>query len=140
MRKAAANGDNTGGISGSRNMKKLATLLLIAITALLLSACGGGSTSASGDNRDATGVVVLSWVAPSSRTDGSFLPPSELQGYRIYYGTSPNNLDMMVDLNDDSITDYTLTDLPSGSYYFAVTAYDADGMESGLSNVIIKDV
>jgi hypothetical protein len=47
---------------------------------------------------------------------------------------------LLVDLNDDSLTEYTPDALPSGNYYFAVTAYDSDGNESGYSNVINKDV
>lgn len=124
-------------------MHKLITLILIILAGMILTACGGGSTGSTGDNRDTssqTGVVLLSWAAPSSRTDGSYLSMSELQGYRIYYGTTSENLAMMVDLDDDSITEYTITNLPSGTYYFAVTAYDADGMESGFSNLINKDV
>lgn len=124
-------------------MKKLGAILLIILTGMLLSACGGGSASSTGDSRDTTvqpGDVVLSWTPPSSRADGSYLPLNELQGYRIYYGTTSGNLSMLVDLNDDTITEYPINNLPSGSYYFAVTAYDADGMESGFSNVINKDV
>jgi fibronectin type 3 domain-containing protein len=121
-------------------MKKLGSLLLVILTSLILSACGAGYTGSSGDSRGSTTGVVLSWAAPSSRTDGSYISPSELQGYRIYYGTTPDNLSLLVDLNDESITDYTINDLPAGSYYFAVTAYDADGVESAFSNVINKDV
>jgi hypothetical protein len=83
---------------------------------------------------------VLSWIAPTTRSDSSYLPANELMGYRIYYGTSSSNLSVLVDLNDESITEYTVDTLPSGNYYFAVTAYDMDGNESGLSNLINKDV
>ncbi len=121
-------------------MKKLSTLLLAATISLLLSACGGGGSASSSVNRDGAGRVLLSWSAPTARTDGSFLPVTELQGYRIYYGSSEDSLSVLVDLNDDSITEYTVDTLPSGSYYFAITAYDTDGVESGLSNVINKDV
>ena len=119
-------------------MKKLSTLLFVILTGLMLSACGGGSTGSSGDGR--IGTTQLSWAAPSSRADGSYMSPSELQGYRIYYGTTPDNLSMLVDLNDETITDYTISELPSGIYYFAVTAYDAEGTESAFSNVISKNI
>jgi hypothetical protein len=123
-------------------MKKLTTLLLVSIVTLLLTACGGGGSDASSDNRDNTtsGRIVLSWVAPSTRDDGSYLPLTELEGYRIYYGSSANNLTMLVDLNDTDITEYSVDSLPSGNYYFAVTVYDLDGLESGYSNLVNKDV
>jgi hypothetical protein len=122
--------------------KKLSTLLLASAVSLLLSACGGGGSTSSSVNRDDTSAsrVLLSWNAPTSRTDGTFLPVTELQGYRIYYGSSEDSLSVLVDLNDDSITEYTVDTLPSGSYYFAISAYDSDGVESGLSNIISKDV
>jgi hypothetical protein len=134
----------TAGSFRDKIMKKLITLLLVIITTGLLTACGGGASSSSSDNRDSTSSLVgsasLSWTAPSTRADNSYLPMTELQGYRIYYGTSANDLSMLVDLNDSTITNYSLNDLPAGTYFFSVTAYDLDGLESGLSNVISKDV
>ena len=127
---------------GKSNMKKLALILLILIAGLFLTACGGGGGGSSGDSRTTSGTtnrVTLSWAAPTTRSDGSFLPVTELQGYRVYYGTSAGSLSMLVDLNDD-ITEFTVDMLPTGNYYFAVTAYDSDGTESGFSNLINKDV
>jgi ABC-type glycerol-3-phosphate transport system substrate-binding protein len=129
-------------------MKKLTTLLLVSVVTLLLTACGGGGSGASSDNRDTTtggapttsGRLVLSWVAPSTRADGSYLPLTELEGYRIYYGSSADNLTMLVDLNDKDITEYTVDSLPSGNYYFAITVYDLDGYESRFSNIVNTDV
>ncbi len=121
-------------------MNKINTLLLASVVSLLLSACGGGASSSVNRDDISAGRVLLSWTAPTARTDGAFLPVTELQGYRIYYGSSENDLSVLVDLNDDSITEYTVDTLPSGSYYFAISAYDSDGVESGLSNVINKDV
>lgn len=125
-------------------MKKLTTLLLVMASALLLTACGGGSSSESSDSRtpDGTtsGQALLSWIAPSTRADSTYLPLNDVEGFRVYYGTSASNLVLLADLNDNSITEYTTDAMPSGSYFFAVTAYDTEGNESGLSNVINKDV
>lgn len=125
-------------------MKTPNNIVFAILATILLSACGGGASGgSSGDNRDDngdTGTASLSWIAPTTRTDSHYLPPSELQGYRIYYGTSADDLSMLVDLNDSSITEYAITGLPSGSYYFSITAYDENGTESGLSNIISKDV
>jgi hypothetical protein len=127
-------------------MKKLTTLLLVITTSLILTACGGGGGSESSDGRDTSSDTLpadaakLTWVAPSTRADSSYLPPADLEGYRVYYGTSAASLILLVDLNDNSITEFDLDTLPSGNYYFAVTAYDSEGNESGYSNVINKDV
>lgn len=125
-------------------MKKLTTLLLVMVTSLLLTACGGGGGSESSDSRTpgdtAPGQTRLSWTAPSTRTDSSYLPLSDVEGFRVYYGTSSSDLVLLVDINDNSLTEYTTDVLPSGSYFFAVTAYDTEGNESGFSNVINKDV
>jgi hypothetical protein len=43
-----------------------------------------------------------------------------------------------MDINDHSVTDYTLNEIPLGDHYFAVTAYDTSGNESGMSNILLK--
>ncbi len=82
--------------------------------------------------------TTLSWIAPSTRTDGSPLSLSEIDGYRIYMGDSETALALLMDINDQTLTQYTVTDLSSGTYYFSVTAYDMDGNESGNSNIVMK--
>jgi hypothetical protein len=84
--------------------------------------------------------VSLSWSAPITREDGDLLTLSELEGFRVYYGTDKNALNALVDLNDSSETSYTVTGLSPGVYYFAVTAYDYDGLESGYSEIVSKEV
>ncbi|MEJ2621071.1 MAG: putative Ig domain-containing protein [Candidatus Thiodiazotropha sp.] len=86
-----------------------------------------------------TGSVSLSWVAPSTRTDGSVLELNELSGYRLYMGTSADNLSPVLDLDDYTLTDHVMENLESGTYYFAITAYDQSGNESDLSNVVAKE-
>jgi hypothetical protein len=80
----------------------------------------------------------LDWAAPSTREDGTALSLSEIDGYRIYMGDSASSLVAVMDINDYSITEYTLTGIQQGDHYFAVTAYDKAGSESGLSNIILK--
>ena len=80
----------------------------------------------------------LSWAAPATREDGSALPLSEIEGYRIYMGDTEGSLVAVMDINDYSVNEYTLTGIQQGDHYFAVTAYDTTGNESGLSNVIFK--
>ena len=82
----------------------------------------------------------LAWTAPTTRADGDLLLLSELEGYRIYYGPDKKHLMALVDLNDSSMTTYTITGLNPGVYYFAVTAYDYDGLESGYSEIVSQEV
>jgi hypothetical protein len=119
-------------------MIKLSATLLISCLGSLLSACGGGS----GDSSDTSTVqqkIDLTWTAPATRTDGAPLALSELQGYRIYLGTTPENLALQEELIGVSSTQTTLLLSAPGVYYFAVTAYDFDGLESSFSDVVSKE-
>jgi len=124
-------------------MRKLSLLLTFLTVVLLLSGCGTGSSQDSATpasqpgGSSGNGQVNLSWIAPSTRTDGSYIPVSNLGGYRVYMGTSRNALDQIVELRDGGMTSYTVKNLPAGgSYYFAISVYDSDGLESDLSEVI----
>lgn len=69
------------------------------------------------------GVVVLSWSANSE---------SDLQGYKVYYGTSSRAYVFSRLIGNQTV--YTLNQLEAGKiYYFAVTAVDTSGNESGYS-------
>lgn len=87
-----------------------------------------------------TGSMSLRWSAPTTRSDGSPLSPSEIDGYRIYLGTSRDNLEMSVDVNDGTAIEYNIDNLEVGTYYVAVSTYDLDGNASSLSTIIEKDV
>jgi Fibronectin type III domain len=78
-----------------------------------------------------SGSASLQWLAPTTATDGSAL--SHLVGYRIYYGTDVNQLNETIELSNPGVLTYVVEDLPPGTYYFAVTAFNATG-ESTRSN------
>jgi hypothetical protein len=81
-----------------------------------------------------TSSVTISWMPPTENTDGSTL--TALAGYYIYYGTSPSNLSSgtRVKIAGTALTSYTITDLTSGTWYFAMSAYDSSGNQSALTN------
>ena len=80
----------------------------------------------------ASGSVKLSWLAPTENTDGS--PATELAGYRIYYGTNPNDMTESINVVGATSTSYVVDGLATGTYYFTVMAYNSAGFNSGLSN------
>ena len=86
----------------------------------------------------ASGTADVSWTPPTTNTDGSTL--TNLAGYNIYYGTSPNALNQQVQVSTVGVTNYVISGLTSGTWYFAVTAYTSTGTESSLSNVASKTI
>jgi Fibronectin type III domain len=108
----------------------------------LLSGCndpGPGSASTnSAPSGSGSGSVTLSWEAPTSNTNGT--PITDLSGYRIYYGPSPNDLSQTVEITSVGIQTYVLDDLPSGTWYFAVMALSSSGNDSPLSNVVAETI
>ncbi len=83
-----------------------------------------------------TGSATLAWAAPKTNTDGT--PLTDLAGYKVYYGTSSKNYTSVTNIGN--ATTYTVNNLPSGIYYFAVTSYDNTGIESSYSNEVSKTI
>jgi hypothetical protein len=120
---------------------RLTGLLVIA---LVMSACSGGSASnsttgtsspstASGTTVGAAGTATLTWVAPTENANGTAI--TDLAGYTVYYGTNPSDLTQSVEVSGGTSTTASVTGLPAGTYYFAVSAYNSMGADSEQSNV-----
>ena len=59
-----------------------------------------------------------------------------LAGYKVHYGISSENYNTTIDVGNQ--TTYNISELvSSGTYYFAVTAYDISGNESVYSNEVV---
>jgi hypothetical protein len=86
----------------------------------------------------ASGSAKLSWIAPTHNTDGTVI--TDLAGYHIYYGTNADDLTTSVNVAGGSSTAYTVTGLGSGTYYFSVVAYNAEGVDSTDSNLESKTI
>ena len=82
--------------------------------------------------------ATLTWTAPTTNTDGSAV--TNLAGYHIYYGTSPSSLTTVIDVGNPGTTSYTVNNLSSGTWYFAVNAYTTGGVDSALSNTGTKSI
>ena len=90
------------------------------------------------DTESASGSATLTWVVPPADTDGT--PIDGLAGFHIYYGTSESAMTQVVDVPGPTTTTYAVQPLASGTYYFAVTAYNAAGFESAPSNIVSKSI
>jgi hypothetical protein len=80
------------------------------------------------------GVATLDWMPPTENSDGSVL--TNLAGYTVYYGTSPDSLTQSIKVTNPGLSAYTVTNLPSGTWYFAVTSYSSAGVESTRTGTV----
>jgi hypothetical protein len=106
----------------------------------LLAACHDNSTTVTQPAMPATSsarALTLSWDAPTQNADGS--PLVGLQGYRIYYGATPQ-VPNVIDVNNPGLSTYVVENLTAGTYYFALTAYNSAGVESSLSSLVSTTV
>ncbi|MBV5327446.1 MAG: fibronectin type III domain-containing protein [Chlorobium sp.] len=79
-----------------------------------------------------------SWAAECTF---SWLPNTEsnLAGYKIHYGTASKSYPITIDIGKPALVDgrvtATVSNLNNGvTYYFAATAYDTTGQQSGYSS------
>ena len=87
-----------------------------------------------------TGSFSLGWTAPASRSDGAPLSLADISAYRIYHGTSPGTYPDVIKVNDGTTTSVTVTGVPQGTIYVAMTTTDTGGRESVYSQEIVKVV
>ena len=80
--------------------------------------------------------VTVSWVAPTTNVDGT--PLDNLSGFKLYYGQSAQALDRVLQIGTPSTTSQSVQNLASGTWYFAVAAVNAAGLESALSALANK--
>lgn len=85
-----------------------------------------------------TGAATLSWTPPTQNSDGSTL--SNLAGYRIVYGRSADALDRSISVTNPSVSSYVVENLSAGTWYFAVSSVNADGVASDATNVASKAI
>src|ERR1700730_332618 len=106
-----------------------------------LSAYGSSSTAPPPPppGQISTGTATVSWIPPTTNSNGSTL--TNLAGYKIHYGTSPQSLNQTVQVANPGLTNYVLNNLGNGAtWYFGVTTYTSTGAESALSNIGSKTI
>jgi hypothetical protein len=86
----------------------------------------------------ATGSATLSWMPPTTNTDGSAM--TNLAGYRVYWGNSAGAYPHSVTLDNPGLTAYVVTNLLPGTWFFAATALNSVGAESARSALASKTI
>jgi hypothetical protein len=86
----------------------------------------------------ATGSATLSWLPPTTNTDGT--PLTNLAGYKVYWGTQQGTYPNSATLNNPGLTSYIVDNLVPGTYFFVATAVSGSGAESTFSNVASKTI
>lgn len=120
----------------------------MALAASTLTACGGDEDAAA-STQNATTVpaavapaptttagprsATLNWAAPTQYENGS--PFVDLAGYRIWYGQAPGTYSRVVEIAPGT-TSHNIQNLTATTYYFSISAYNHQGVESTLSNEI----
>lgn len=131
---------STGEISGTPSSSN------VGVTGdIIVSASDGGATTSLAPFKidvtaaaAGTGSATLSWTVPTENTNGT--PATNLAGYHIYYGTNPGELNTVIDVPGAKTTEYEISNLRSGTYYFAVAAYNSQGVDSADSNEESKTI
>ena len=77
----------------------------------------------------------VSWELPTTNTDDS--PLTDLAGLYIYHGSTPDQMRVVVEIEGAS-ANVVLTNLPSGTNYFAVSAFNSEGAQSITSAPVVK--
>ena len=140
-------------------MSHIRTALFLSslLGAFLLAGCDGKSLEATYDERASApgsdervsgpgydepvstpGSALLSWHPPRQRIDGS--PLRGLAGYRVYFGKSPNPARYIIEITNPGQTSQFIDNLDQGTWYFSMTAYDRQGLESAKSVPVSKTI
>jgi len=127
----------------SLTLRRRVLFLFVPLAAGLLVACGdqggdGSTDSTPPPDGGGTGSATLSWIPPTSNTDGS--PLLNLAAYRVYWGTAAGSYPNTVTLNNPGLATYVVEGLAPATWYFTVTAVNSAGVESSFSNVVSKTI
>lgn len=102
-----------------RIVEAIFVLLLVSLTLLIGKAHG----------------ATITCIAPTQNTDGSAL--TNLAGYEVLYGTSPTALNLGASFNA-SVCRFIIDPPSTGTWYYAVRAFNTAGVRSANSTVVSK--
>lgn len=124
---------STGELSGTPTAGDVGTYSNIVISA------SNGTTQAATPafsiavTESGNGSATLSWAAPTENTNGT--PLTDLAGYWINFGTSAGDLSQKVQIDNPGILTYVISNLSPGTWYFSITSYTADNVQSPPSAI-----
>lgn len=75
--------------------------------------------------------VTIHWQAPTQNINNEISEP--LIAYKIFFGSEAGNPDHTITVTNGEISEYQITNLSSGGYYFSMSAITESGMESDAS-------
>jgi hypothetical protein len=84
------------------------------------------------------GSAILTWQPPALNSDGT--PLTDLAAFKVYWGTTQGTYSQSTKISNAAARTYTVSGLTKGTWYFVVTALNAQGIESPYSNVWSKTV
>ena len=133
----------SGDWSGTRNATGSETINVSTVDSTYSLTCSG----AGGEVYDTakvtvvlnnSGTALLSWTPPIENTDNSLL--TDLAGYKIYYGTSPGSYSDSITIENPGLTSYLVENLASAEWYFVMTSFNSNWIESSHSYEVSKSV
>lgn len=130
---AATSCTATGGSSGwagAKGPSGVQTLTAISQSETYTLACSWPSPN---------GTVSFQWTPPTQFSDGTTLTPAEdLKWYLIHFGTTTGAMTQTRRAEPPTISSTSLTDIPTGTYYFCIRAVGVDDRLSECSNTVQK--
>lgn len=82
--------------------------------------------------------TTLAWTVPAEYENSE--PLADLAGYKIHCWAAEKELTNTIEVNDPATTSYVLEELEPGTYNCAISAVNAVGDVSVLSNVVAKTI
>lgn len=76
------------------------------------------------------------WDSATMRADGSLLPPSEIAGYVVAFGSDPEALEES-EIITGNTTEYN--DLPFDTYYIRLATVDTDGIQGEWGELYVDE-
>lgn len=104
------------------------------------SAAGSGNRNNGGDGNSNSGSGALttsfsvSWTPPTENEDGS--PLTDLDGYRIYFGTQSGRYTDNVRISNSGLSRYVVQNVVRDTYFVVMTAVNRSGLESDYTNEV----
>ena len=83
--------------------------------------------------------VLLAWDHPGFRDDETVLDVDEIAGYRVGYGLVSDEGPATI-INAGKVTEFKISNMPSGIYSFTVMSIDVDGLESLWAREVTHEI